>query len=131
MFATADDIAFWIVAFTAAALVIAVMLLAAQWLLYKGFGPRDDAGPVTSSIVSVVSTARSHYYLLARHSEDLRWRVEFGAADPRDVMAKRDSYREHRQPETELKIVSVPDDHLTTITALVAEFEREAVKIIC
>ena len=125
MFATADDIAFWIVAFTAAALVIALMLAGAQWVLNKGFGPRDDAGPVTSGTASVVPEARGHYYLLARHSENSRWRVEFGAGDVRDLMDKQNSYREHGQAGTELKIVSVPDDHLTTITALVAELNEK------
>lgn len=62
-----------------------------------------------------------HYYLLARHSEDLRWRIEFGAADPRDVMNKRDNYREHGQTGTELKMVSVPGDCLATIKELISE----------
>jgi hypothetical protein len=59
--------------------------------------------------------------LLARHSEDLRWRIEFDAGDLQGVMNKGDSYREHAQTGTELKIVSVPDDHLAIIKALISE----------
>jgi hypothetical protein len=41
VFESADDIAFWIIAFVAAVLVLGVMLAGAQWLLSKGFGPKD------------------------------------------------------------------------------------------
>jgi hypothetical protein len=82
---------------------------------------RQYAGPATSGIFCVAPMTQRHYYLLARHSEDLRWHIEFGAGDLQDVMNKRDSYREHGQTGTELKIVSVPDDHLATIKALISE----------
>jgi len=40
VFNSAADIAFWIVAFIVGAVVLGLLLVAAQWLLHRGYGEK-------------------------------------------------------------------------------------------
>lgn len=68
--------------------------------------------------------ANRYYYLLARASEDSPWRIEFSAGDLQDVKDKCDNYRAHDKAG-DLKIVSVADDHLATIKAVISELNDQ------
>ncbi len=82
------------------------------------------AGRDGSDIFWVRPVAKRYYYLLARASEDSPWRIEFSAGDLQDVQAKRDNYRAHDKVG-DLKIVSVADDHLATIKAVISELNEK------
>ena len=122
---TADHIGFLVFAFIAAVIVLVLLLVAAQWLLNKGFGPGNVAGPSTSGIFRPEPMEHGHFYLLARHSADLRRRIEFESSNLQDVKDKRDNYHEHDAANIELKIVSVHDDHFATINSIAAELNKE------
>ena len=53
-------------------IVLSFLLVAAQWLLNKGFGPGNVAGLFSSGIFCAAPRERGHFYLVARHSLDLR-----------------------------------------------------------
>jgi hypothetical protein len=40
VFDTADDIAFWIVAFVGAVLLFVLMIVAAKWVMDRAYGPK-------------------------------------------------------------------------------------------
>jgi|HubBroStandDraft_3_1064219.scaffolds.fasta_scaffold1051725_1 hypothetical protein len=69
--------------------------------------------------------AQRYYYLLARASKDSPWRIEFSSGDLQDIKDKHNDCRDHDHEMDDLKIVSVADDHLATIKALVSELNEE------
>ena len=125
MFDTADHIGFLVFAFIAVVIVLILLLVAAQWLLNKGFGAGDVAGPFTSGILhaGAESMELGHFYLLARHSVDLRWRIEFESSNLKDVKNKHNNYSKH---DIELKIISARDNHFATINSILAELNEKS-----
>ena len=92
-----DRIGFLVFVFIAVVIVLILLLVTAQWLLNKGFGrPEDVVGPSTSGIFRAAPMERGHFYLLARHSVDSRWRIEFESSNLQDVENKRNNYCENR-----------------------------------
>ena len=125
MFDNPDHAGFLIFAFIVAVIAVALMLVAAQWLLNRGFGPGAVAGrSSTSGIFRAAPLEAGYFYLLARHSVDLRWRIEFESSNLQDVHNKYNACREHNKAYVELKIVSAHDAHLATITSVLAELNE-------
>jgi len=69
--------------------------------------------------------AKRYYYLLARASKSSPWHIELCACDLQDVQDKSDDHRNHDCEVSDLKIVSVADDHLTTIKAVISRLNEE------
>jgi hypothetical protein len=70
--------------------------------------------------------AQRYYYLLARATKDSPWRIEFSSGYLQDIKDKQNDYRDHDHKVDDLKIVSVSDDHLATIKAVVSELNEES-----
>jgi hypothetical protein len=125
VFDNPDHAGFLIFAFIVAVIAVALMLVAAQWLLNRGFGPGAVAGrSSTSGIFRAAPLDAGYFYLLARHSVDLRWRIEFESSNLQDIHNKYNACREHDKAYVELKIVSAHDAHLATITSVLAELNE-------
>jgi hypothetical protein len=125
VFDNPDHAGFLIFAFIVAVIAVALMLVAAQWLLNRGFGPGAVAGrSSTSGIFRAAPIEAGCFYLLARHSVDLRWRIEFESSHLQDVQNKYNACREHDKGYVELKIVSAHDAHLATIKSVLAELNE-------
>ena len=69
--------------------------------------------------------ARRDYYLLARTAKDSSWRIEFSSGDLQDVQIKHKDYRGYHHKMEDFKMVSVADDHLVTIKAVISELNEE------
>ena len=125
VFDNPDHAGFLVFALILAVIAVALMLAAAQWLLNRGFGPGAVAGrSSTSGIFRAAPLEAGYFYLLARHSVDLRWRIEFESSNLQDVHNKYNACREHNKAYVELKIVSAHDAHLATITSVLAELNE-------
>ena len=121
-----DHIGFLVFAFIAVVIVLILLLVAAQWLLNKGFGSGNVAGPSTSGIFRGAPMERGHFYLLVRHSVDSRWRIEFESSNLQDVENKQNNYREQDNTNIELRIISAHDDHFATINSILAELNEKS-----
>ena len=97
-----------------------------RWLLNKGFGPGNVAGPSASGIFRSAPIERGHFYLLARHSADSRWRIEFESSNLQDVENKQNNYREEDNANIELRIISARDDHFATINSILTELNEKS-----
>ena len=84
-----DHAGFLIFAFIMAVIAVALVLVAAQWLLNRGFGPGAVAGSSSASgMYCAAPLEAGYFYLLARHSVDLRWRIEFESGNLEDEIGR-------------------------------------------
>ena len=124
MFDNPDHAGFLVFAFILAVIVVVLILVAAQWLLNRGFGSGNVVGSSSSGIFHPAPLEAGHSYLLARSSVDLRWRIEFESSNLQDVHDEYNACRENHKEYIELKIVSTHDAHLATIISVLAELNE-------